>query len=217
MIPRARFLVALTVSNVSKCGTSAGFAPDSLFFQKYFRQFSEIYRYLRGIVVSLLPGLLPKFSFFGKKANVANVFLARKRCGKSGGFSPFFFASIFQKVFGKNQSFQMYRVSFFQICFIFPMFFRTSFLRRVFESEINPKKQKLYEYFQDLTLWLRRVFEYPRHRDDDSNWHRVNRPMDPAFSDLPLRQPTRVEIIPKNTCHEHVQQNRMITEYPRIN
>ena len=197
----------------NKCRVCSRFSFFSEIFQTIFRNLSVF----TGNCCFTSAGAAPQVFFWGKKQMLPMFSWQGKDVEKVEVFLHFFFASIFQKVFGKNRSFQMYRVSFFQICFIFPMFFRTSFLRRVFESEINPKKQKLYEYFQDLTLWLRRVFEYPRHRDDDSNWHRVNRPMDPAFSDLPLRQPTRVEIIPKNTCHEHVQQNRMITEYPRIN
>ena len=179
MIPRARFLVALTVSNVSKVEKVQGLLQILCFFSEilYFRQFSEIYRYLRGMVVSLLSGLLPKFFWEKRKccqcfqfSSFFFLFLARM-WKKWRFFSKILFLQAYFRKFSEQlyKSFQMYCVSFFQICFIFPMFFRKSFLRRVFESEINPKKQKLYKYFQDLALWLRRVFDYPRHRDDDSN------------------------------------------------
>ena len=158
-----------------KCRVCSRF---SVFFSEilYFRQFSEIYRYLRGMVVSLLSGLLPKFFWEKRKCCQcfqfsSFFFLFLARMWKSGGFSPkSFFCKHISESF-QNNYIRVFRycVSFFQTCFIFPMFFRKSFLRRVFESEINPKKQKLYKYFQDLALWLRRVFDYPRHRDDDSN------------------------------------------------
>ena len=169
-------------------------------FSVFFRNISDNFQKFIGIYGELLfhfcRGCSPSF-FLGKKANVANVFLVFlpfpcQDVEKVEVFlqNPFFCKHTSEKFSEKIRVFRCIASVF--SGFIFPMFFRTSFLRRVFESEINPKKQKLYKYFQDLALWLRRVFDYPRHRDDDSNWYRVNRPMDPAFSDLPLRQPTRL-------------------------
>ena len=174
MIPRARFLVALTVSNVSKCGKSAGFAPDSLFFSEIFQTIFRNLSVFTGNCCFTSAGAAPQVFFLGKKANVANVFLVFlpfpcQDVEKVEVFlqNPFFCKHTSEKFSEKIRVFRCIASVF--SGFIFPMFFRTSFLRRVFESEINPKKQKLYKYFQDLALWLRRVFDYPRHRDDDSN------------------------------------------------
>jgi len=124
VIPRARFLVALTVSNVSKCGKSAGFAPDSLFFSEIFQTIFRNLSVFTGNCCFTSAGAAPQVFFWGKKANVANVFLVFlpfpcQDVEKVEVFlqNPFFLQAYIRKVFRKNKSFQMYCVSFFRFHF----------------------------------------------------------------------------------------------------